>query len=418
MRFQELGELPAVRGVVVLLTFGLFLYTLGPVLSPFILFLLLLLVLHPYAGTRFHTAIVVAATLLTLLWILETTGFLLAPFVLSLVLAYILDPAVDVLERRLPRSVAILVLAVPIIGLLAAGLFIGLPALAQQLEDLIARFPVLLERSLAWVEGTRARLLAMDLPMIREDLLVERLRAVDSEAVVEFLQERQEELAANMWSAVLGLGRGLGTLLTIFGYVVLTPVLTFYILRDYDRARAGLVDLFPRARRDAWVEFLSEYDRLVSRYLRGQVLAATAVGVLTGVGLWIVDFPYSGLVGTVAGVFNLVPYLGLVVSLIPALAIALLSGNVLASLLKVAVVFGVVQFLDGSVIGPRVVGGSVGLHPVWVILALAVGGFFFGFVGLLLAVPVSVLIKLLVARSLARYRRSRTFAGSNGVSES
>ena len=137
------------------------------------------------------------------------------------------------------------------------------------------------------------------------------------------------------------------------------------------------------------------------------------MGVLTGLGFWILGFPYALLLGVVAGVFNIVPYLGLVVSLVPALIIALFSGSVLLSLGKIALVFGVVQLLDSSVIGPRILGESVGLHPVWVILALAVSGFFFGFVGLLLAIPLAVLVKLLLAYGLERYRGSALYRGAD-----
>ena len=405
------GEVPVVRVAAVLLVLGLFLFSVAPVLSPMVLLLALLLLLAPYAGEPFHTRLALVAVLLTSLWLLVTLGSLLAPFILALVLAYILDPAVDRLERRLPRTAAILVLAVPLVTLVVLALTLGLPALARQIEDLIAGAPEALERVIAWLEGMRERLLALRIPLLNE-VALERLRALDREQVVAVLEARQEEIARRIWQGVLGLGRGIGTVLTVFGYVVLTPVLTFYLLKDWDTARARVQELIPNDRKTRWSAFAAEYDRLLSRYLRGQVVAATAVGVLTWLGLWIVGFPYSGLVGTVAGVFNLVPYLGLVVSLIPALVIALVSGSVAANLIKLAIVFGIVQFLDGSVVGPRIVGGSVGIHPVWVILALAVGGFFFGFVGLLVAVPGAVLVKLLVIGGLARYRASAVYNGA------
>jgi predicted PurR-regulated permease PerM len=120
----------------------------------------------------------------------------------------------------------------------------------------------------------------------------------------------------------------------------------------------------------------------------------------------------SGLVGAIAGLFNLVPYLGLIASILPVVIIALLSGSILASLLKAGIVFAIVQFIDGSITGPRIVGESVGLHPVWVMLALAVGGFAFGFAGLILAMPAAVLIKLLLREAIARYRASNLFRSS------
>jgi predicted PurR-regulated permease PerM len=229
--------------------------------------------------------------------------------------------------------------------------------------------------------------------------------------VAEYLNQQEAALVRRAWGAFLGVGKGVTIVLSVLGYVVLTPVLTIYLLVDFDRLVDRAKALIPRDKRDKWLPFMAEYDFLLSRYLRGQMLAALIAGVLTWIGLWALGFPYPAVVGVVAGVFNLVPYLGLVVSTIPAIIISLLSGNIIASLLKAAAVFGVVQTLDGSVIGPRIVGGSVGLHPVWVILALAVGSFFFGFVGLLLAMPAAVFLKLIVRDAVARYRHSRVFEG-------
>ena len=128
--------------------------------------------------------------------------------------------------------------------------------------------------------------------------------------------------------AFLGVGKGVTIVLSILGYVVLTPVLTVYLLIDFDRLIERAKGLIPYDKRDKWLPFMAEYDFLLSRYLRGQMTAALIAGILTWLGLWILGFPYPALVGAVAGVFNLVPYLGLVVSLIPAVIISLLSGNI------------------------------------------------------------------------------------------
>jgi len=138
---------------------------------------------------------------------------------------------------------------------------------------------------------------------------------------------------------------------------------------------------------------------------------AAAVGVITGLGLWIANFQYAGTLGLMVGVLSVVPYLGLALSLVPALFIAFVSGSVVASLIKVAVVYTIAQLLEGTVISPRIVGESVGLHPVWVVLSLALGGFFFGFVGLLIGVPVAAGLKLLVVRGLAHYKTSDFYLG-------
>lgn len=401
-----------VYGAVVLLVAAAFLYSVAPVLSPFVLFLLLLLLVSPFAGTRQHLLLVSGSALLTTLWLLRTAGSVLAPFILALVLAYIIDPVVGALERRrVPRGLGVLLLGLPFVVIVASAVFLGVPALARQTEGLIARAPETIDRLVAWAESVVVRVRSVDLPFLREEVVLEQLRSVDATRVVGFLRDRREAIARGSWEAVLGFGRGIGALVGLLGYVVLTPVLVYYLVRDWHTITARLRALVPERLRPQVYGFAEEYDTLLSRYLRGQIFAAATVGVLTWLLLWILRFPYAGLVGAVAGVFNLVPYVGLVVSLVPAILISLLSGSILLSLLKVAGVFAVVQTLDSTVIGPRIVGGSVGLHPVWVLLALAAGGYFLGFVGLLVAMPTAVLLKLVIRHALARYQRSALYAG-------
>jgi predicted PurR-regulated permease PerM len=383
------------------------------VLNPFLLFVLLAVVASPFAGTRSHLLLLGSLGALTLLWLLSTTGFLLAPFFLSLGLAYVFHPLIRRVQgRRVSRTAAIALLALPLVVGLVVALLVGAPLLAREVARFIDSVPTLLQTGVDRLEWLRLELARRNLPLVDEAALA-RLRPPRPEVVIEFLQARRAAIAQSVWRGVLGAGRGLSSILTVAGYLVLTPILTFYLLRDWDGIVARLAELVPRTRRTPVFRFAREYDALLSRYLRGQLLAAALVGVLTGVGFWLVGFPYALLLGVVAGVFNIVPYLGLIVSLVPALIIAVFSGAVLASLGKILLVFSVVQILDGSVIGPRIVGESVGLHPVWVILALSVFGFFFGFVGLLLAIPLAVLLKLLLALALARYRRSSLFLGQH-----
>ena len=395
------------QGIVALFVFGLLLFSVQELLNPFVLFLILLVVLLPFRQVPGYALLVVVTAVLTAYWLLATTGFLLAPFVLGFGFAYVLDPLVDALvERRVARSVAIVLLALPVAGAAVAAVLFGIPALVGQVDELVQAAPELVARIGEWFSGIREFLVG--LPGVDEDSIPD-LSNLDPDQIVAFLQERREQLASGTWRGVLGLGRGLGSAATVAGYVVLTPVLTFYLLRDYDGILARLRGLLPRGREAAVVEFAREYDVLLSRYLRGQLTVALIIGVMTGTLLFVVQFPYAFLLGALAGVMGLIPFLGLVLSLIPAVIVALVSGSVLVSLVKVAVVYTLVQILDGGVISPRIVGDSVGLHPVWIVLALSVGGFFFGFVGILISVPVAVGVKLVAVRGLERYRSSELY---------
>jgi predicted PurR-regulated permease PerM len=413
----------ALQAATVLLVFGAFLASLGWkgggfFLSPFVLFWVLVAVLLPFRGLPGRTALVGVTGVLTLLWILDTTGFLLAPFVLALILAYMLDPLVDRMEaRRLGRSLAIILLILPVLALLACAMIFGIPSAANQIAGIIQATPEFLTRLATWLESARDQILVVDIPLLDEEALLDKLRAVDSVAVMAFLEDRREAIAAGIWSGVLGFGRGLGSFFTILGYTVLTPVLTFYLLRDYDGFKERVAELIPVKQKGDVLAVASEYDHLLSRYLRGQITVALAMGLITTLGLLVFRFPNAILLGALVAVFSVVPYLGLILSLLPALFIALVSGNVGFSLLTIAIVYGGSQVLEGAVISPRIVGESVGLHPVWVVLALSVAGFFLGFIGLLMAVPLAVGVKLLLGRGMQRYKESELFRGETLLEE-
>ena len=407
-----------VQGAVVVLAAGFFLFSLDEILNPFLIYCAFIALLIPFRGIRGHTHMVAVATVLVALWVLDTAGSLLAPFFLAFVLAYILDPLVDRVSAhpRLGRAASIFLILVPFLGVGVLAVAIGVPNFVGQARGFIDEAPRFVTEFRGWVRGLTPESLGFDIPLVDEAALLERVQGINAESVGQFLETHRAELVNRARDAVLGLGRGFGTLFTVFGFVVLTPVLMFYLLRDFDLIVARGGELVPGKFKAAANSFAADFDRLLSRYLRGQVAAALITGGITWLGLLIVGFPYSFLLGTTVAVLGVVPYLGLIVSLIPALLIALFNGSIGASLLKVAIVYGVAQGLESAVISPRIVGESVGLHPVWILLALSMGGFYFGFVGLLIGVPVAVALKLLLVRGLERYRRSALYKDESALS--
>ena len=402
----------AVYAVTLVLVVAAFLFSLRSVFNPFVLFLLLALLSSPFAGTRSHMLLIVASGILTLIWMLGTLGSLLAPFFLAVVFAYILRPVVRRIEGpRISRGLAIGLFALPVLLLVGVAVFFGVPALAREVGQFIGGMPKMVQTLRGWV---MTQLMQRDFPLVDESALLTRIQAFRPEVVLHWVEGRQEQIARNAWEAVIGAGRGVSLALTILGYLFLAPVLTYYLLRDWERIFEAGAALVPTAQRARVERFLVDYDRLLGGYLRGNFAESAIVGALTWLGLSLAGIPSALLLGVTAAVFNLIPYVGLILTLIPALLVALFTENVGASMIEVVIVFAVVQVLDGAVIGPRVVGGSVELHPVWVVLSLSVFGFFFGFVGLLLAVPLAVLVKLVLVGGLGRYRRSPLYVGAEG----
>jgi predicted PurR-regulated permease PerM len=409
------------------LVLGALLWLLLPLLNPLILWFALVAVLLPFRKGAAFLPLVVTTGTLTAFWLLSELGALLAPFVVAVVLAYILNPVVNGLARarplvavgrrvgdpeRFPRTLAVLLLAVPVAGGVVGAVIWGLPWAAEELGGLARRAPDALTRLAAILEGLEDRLVRLRIPGVEGAEVAERIRALGADDVVGFLDARKEQLTQWLLSGALGVGRGVGAALTVLGYLVLTPVIAFYLMRDWDRVIGRASALVPPTH-DHIRTFGRDYDRALAGYLRGQVTVSVIIGTMTAGGLLLVGFPYAILLGLIVAIFNVVPYLGLVLSLLPAVAIALASGDVGTSLLKMGAVYTVAQTLESAVFSPRIVGDSTGLHPVWILLAIAVSGFFFGFVGLLLAVPGAVGIKLLLARGLTRYLRSPLFPAGN-----
>jgi predicted PurR-regulated permease PerM len=272
------------------LLLAFFVWSIRPVLSPIVLFLVLVYLLTPLFGTEAYRRLVIALGTLTALWLVHVAGSFLAPFVLGLILAYVADPLVDRLERQ---NVSRMWGAVIVVGL--AGLVVGLslvlviPMVFEQGRQFLEDLPEMLAGLQRWYEAQIQAFADSPLPLIR-DIQFERALEIESRDVMAFISEQIRSLQPS-WGAAIGLGRGVQTAFTILGYIVLTPVLTFYLLRDFHSIERWVGRLVPRDHRKRILSFLETYDELLGEYLRGQLLVALFVGLATGIGFWIVGFP-------------------------------------------------------------------------------------------------------------------------------
>ena len=334
-------------------------------------------------------------------WLFWLLAPVLTPFMVAAVLAYLGDPLVDRLEEwKLPRTAAVAVVFVVLTSLAVAAFVLVVPALQQQITVLLQRLPAAVD----WLERE-------GLPALAARLGLEPA-TLDLGAVKAALQAHWKEagsLAGQVLASVTRSGLALAAWLA---NLVLVPVVTFYLLRDWDLLVARVRDLLPRRLEPVAVQLAQEADEVLSAFLRGQLLVMLALAVVYSAGLWLVGLELALLIGLLAGLVSFVPYLGFIVGITAAGLAALFQFHDPLYLAYVAAVFGVGQALEGMVLTPLLVGDRIGLHPVAVIFAVLAGGQLFGFFGVLLALPAAAVIAVLLRHAGSRYRESRLYGGS------
>lgn len=331
-------------------------------------------------------------------WLLYLLAPVLTPFLAGAILAYLGDPLADRLENlRLSRTLAVVIVfaAMVIVGMLL--LLIIIPLLQNQLLALAARLPSAID----WLQKHL-------LPYLSNSFGVSP-RSIDLGAIKNALAHNWRDVG-NILGYLLGrVGHSGMIVLAWLTYLLLVPVVTFYLLRDWDILVARVRALLPRRYEATVVALAQECDSVLAQFLRGQLLVMLALGTIYSVGLWIAGLEFSLLVGMLAGLVSFVPYLGAIVGICTAGILAFMQFHDFLHLIYVGVVFGIGQTLEGTVLSPNLVGERIGLHPVAVIFAVLAGGRLFGFFGVLLALPAAAVITVLLRYAHQRYLDSRLY---------
>jgi predicted PurR-regulated permease PerM len=334
----------------------------------------------------------------TLLYLLEPV---LSPFAVAAILAYTGNPLVERLTRwRLSRTLAVTVVFL-VLALLAVWLLLVLvPMLERQVALLAAKVPALLDwlqtKALPWAQ---ARLGLAEIP---------NLGTLKSYAAGQW--QSAGGIAAQLLASVSRSGLAL---LGWLANLLLVPVVTFYLMRDWQSLLARLHELLPRRSEAEVVKLVGAVDEVLGAFFRGQLLVMLALGVIYTVGLWLVGLDLALLIGMLAGLVSFVPYLGLIVGVLAAGVAALLQFHEFMPLVYVLLVFGGAQLLEGMLLTPLLLGDRIGLHPVAVIFAVLAGGQLFGFFGVLLALPVAAVVVVLLRHAHQRYLDSRLYSAAN-----
>lgn len=335
------------------------------------------------------------AVLFLILWFL---GSVILPFLVGGALAYFLDPVADRLERaglgRIAATTVITVVGVLFMVLLVLAV---IPTLVNQLTALVNAAPEISRKLQAF--------LTERFPELSDSTSVVRQTLAKLAATV---QSKGAELAEGLLASVMGV-------ISAAVFILVVPVVAFYLLMDWDHMIARIDHLLPRDHAPVVRRLAREIDAVLSAFVRGQLTVCLVLGVYYSVALMIAGLQFGLVVGAIAGAITFIPYVGALVGGGLAIGLALFQfwGDWF-SIGAVAVIFAVGQFLEGNVLTPKLVGNSVGLHPVWLLFALSAFGSVFGFAGMLVAVPVAASIGVLTRFALSQYHDSLLYRGIEG----
>ncbi len=328
-------------------------------------------------------------------WLVYLLAPVLMPFAFAAMLAYLGDPLTDKLETyRLSRTNAVLVVFSVMTLVFVLVLLLLVPLLEYQVEHFLTNLPAYV----AWLNETV-------IPWAQRRFHL-GIRPVNLNQIVNLVKSHWEQaggIAATVMSSVSHSG---GVIAAWLMNLLLIPVVTFYLLRDWDDLVIKVHDLLPRRVAPTATKLAGEVDTVLAAFVRGQFYVMLALGCIYSIGLWMTGLDLALLIGMLAGLVSFVPYLGAIVGIVMACIAALVQFHELINLVPVGIVFIIGQSLEGMVLTPMLVGDKIGLHPVAVMFAVLAGGQLFGFLGILLALPVASVIMVLLRHVHDLYRYS------------
>jgi predicted PurR-regulated permease PerM len=369
--------------------YGSFLVMTQLAASPLVLFASSLFLLYPFRNESVHVRRMMILLCLTFVaWLFREVGALFAPFFVAFAMAYLLDPIVKFLHRkRMPRALTASLLVASVIGIVAAIVVFVFPVILAQLNDIIREMSTLIMRATNYLESRQFfRLLSsygLNSPQTRE--LIQRE-----------LIPRLEGSFNLLLKTLLALVSSLSDVITQFMNVILTPILMFYFIKDFDKLKGFIIKVLS-GKNDKLLFDVFRINSIVQAYIGGQAIAALMVGIVSSVAFLLFGIPYAGVIGVVCGLLNPIPYIGMFASIIIGIITVVVVGSGDMAVYSIAVIIGVVfslHLIDNYIVQPRIVGQRLGLHPIVMIASLLVFGHFFGIAGLLFAVPLMASIMM------------------------
>lgn len=383
--FQSLGRIEIVLLIGAILLLLVLIYSIQSVLSPFLLLGAILFLLYPLRGYNLAKKIMWLSAILFGIWFVSSISSLLAPFLVSLVLAYVMNPIVERFEKwGVARWVTSLILILILLGLIILFFFLVLPVVLTQVEGILDSLSRLISDFNNWVWNS-----SMVKALEKYGVSSEEVRST----ITSQFSPKLEDILKNLVRGLLMLASSISSLVTQIFYVVLVPFLTFYILADLPKIRQRFLMLFSHRYRDRVDSYLVSADEVIGLYLRGAITVALLQGVIIATIFSIVGIKYALMIGVIAAILDMIPYFGLIITMVLAAVVAMFSDPpILPKVLFAALSIESLRIFETMYLSPRIVGSKIGLHPLLVIFSILVFFYFLGFLGLVIAVPTTALL--------------------------
>lgn len=355
------------------------------------------------AGKRWLFPVVSGVMLVAAGLVVYFSGAILVPPLIAFFLAFLFDPLVGRLERlRVNRTAAIFIVMASVALAAALGISFLVSSITNEFQNVRINLPEYAARMYDMIPAEVKGYFGIETPdkayrQLRD--MLDRLHGVSFEVMRESISFLQRAVSST-----------LSLVLSVLGYLVI-PLYLYYFLKDLAKIRSRLADLVPPRHREAIAARVAEIRDILAGFVRGQLTVCAILAVLYSVGLWVIGIDLAIVIGTLSGILFIIPYLGTVIGIVLSLLMAALKFHDILHPLLCLGWFAAVQALEGAVITPKIVGDRVGLHPLVAILALLVGGQLFGITGMLLAVPVTAVLKAFLSSYFDWYRSSAFFTG-------
>lgn len=358
-------------------------YTVRDVFSPILVYVLFLVATYPLRREPIVRHLILVATLLFGVWFFVEVSGAVLPFVIAFLISFIFSPLVELLARkRIPRSLSIIAILLTLLGAVVTLSIVLLPLVFQQFQNFLTSIPTLTSE----VSNSLNSLINRGfLGFTPENQNLQQ-------AIIAEISARIEDVTRAIPNGILSFVAQAASALTKMLNLVLVPFLSFYVMKDFELIKHRVKMLFPRSYRDRASDIYGIVDEILGSYLRGALTVAfiNSIVISSLMSIWGVKFPL--LIGLISGLLDMIPYFGIIISMSVAVLIALFGDSPGFQVAMVIISFLGMNLTETTILYPKIIGSKIGVHPVLLILALLVFGYFMGFLGLLIAVPTTAIL--------------------------